>query len=289
MTRRTGLGKGLETLIPRGPAAAAPSEGYAIVPINRISPNPQQPREIFDTEGLASLAASITEVGLLQPLVVRKDGDAYVLIAGERRLRACSLAGLDEVPVVIRVVDDEGSLVEALVENLQREDLNPLEEAGAYQQLLEDFGMTHQQVGERVSKSRSSVTNALRLLSLPASVQSLVSSRRLSAGHARALAGVSDARFAEYIAKRAAAEGWSVRQVEDAARARANMPEDEAPAASMSSEPRPAAIVELEQRLTDRLNADVDISYRQDRNRGRVVIKFTSIEDLERIYRVLHE
>ncbi len=286
MARRTGLGKGLETLIPRGPATAAPSEGFAIVPIDRISPNPQQPRKAFDTEGLASLAASITEVGLLQPLVVHRVDDGYVLIAGERRLRACSLAGLEEIPVVIRVVDDEGSLVEALVENVQREDLNPLEEAAAYQQLLEDFGMTHQQVGVRVSKSRSTVTNALRLLTLPASVQGLVSNRQLSAGHARALAGLEDGRYAEYIAKRAAVEGWSVRQVEDAVKARSGMPEQTTGDPAQRNDTRPAAIVELEQRLIDRLDAEVDITYRKDR--GKVVIKFTSTEDLERIYRALH-
>lgn len=287
MARRSGLGKGLETLIPRGPTPTAPSEGFAIVPTDRIAPNPQQPRSVFDADTLASLAASIAEVGLLQPLVVRKGTDGYVLIAGERRLRACALAGIEEVPVVIRDANDEGSLVEALVENVQREDLNPLEEAAAYQQLLEDFGMTHQQVGERVSKSRSSVTNALRLLTLPPLVQGFVSRGELSAGHARALAGLEDQRYAEHIAKRAVSEGWSVRQTEEAARLRTGGQEAVRIAPSPGQPERPIAIVELEQRLTEKLDADVAITF--GKNKGRVVIKFSSIEDLERIYRELHE
>lgn len=287
MARRSGLGKGLDTLIPPGPVAAARAEGFAIVPIEMIKPNPHQPRSVFDSDALNSLAASIKEVGLLQPLVVQRTGEEYVLIAGERRLRACSLAGLTEIPVIMREVDDEGSLVEALVENVQREDLNPLEEAAAFQQLLEDFGMTHQQVGQRVSKSRSSVTNALRLLTLPASVQGLVSDGRLSAGHARALAGIDDERYVEHIAKRASDEGWSVRQVEEAARMRAAGGSQPSDKTSKAEPERPVAIVELEQRLREKLDADVTIKYRK--KGGRVVIGFTSVADLERIYRALHE
>lgn len=285
--RRSGLGRGLEALIPQGSATTAPTGGFAIVPVDRIVGNPHQPRSRFDEASLEALADSIKEVGLLQPLVVRKGSDGYVLIAGERRLRASVAAGLEELPVIIRDVDDQGSLVEALVENVQREDLSPLEEAAAYQQLLEDFGLTHQQVGQRVSKSRSAVTNALRLLGLPAHIQGLVNRGELSAGHARALAGIEDESYAVHVATRAADEGWSVRQVEEAARARTEHTTSSDSTVTSEPQSRPVAIIELEQRLEQRLEADVSITFRN--NRGRVVIKFGSIQDLERIYRSLHE
>ncbi len=279
-TRRSGLGKGLEALIPKGEAH---HEGYAIIPVDRVSPNPHQPRTRFDEEALASLAASIAEVGVLQPIIVREsEEEAYTLVAGERRWRAARKVGLREIPAIIRDSDDRALLTEALVENLQREDLSPLEEATAYQELLDDFGLTHEEVGRRVGKSRSAVTNSLRLLLLPAGIQGKLERGELSAGHARALLGLEDQKFAQHIADRAVAEGWSVRQVEEAVRAR-NEATRQAPRGREHRSARPAAIVELEQRLRDELSTRVRINYAGDR--GRLVIDFTSLDELERIYR----
>ncbi len=278
-SRRSGLGRGLESLIPQD------RPGYQHVSIDQIDPNPDQPRAAFDEASLGSLAASIAEVGVLQPLVVRAtDGGRFVLIAGERRLRASRLAGLHEVPIIIRDPSDAGSLTEALIENLQREDLSPLEEAAAYQQLLERFDMTHQEVGERVGRSRAAISNTVRLLQLDPHLQGLLENGSLSAGHARALLAVEDTAYALHIGERAAEEGWSVRQVEDAVRLR----KSDGVSISEPGEPptRPAAIVELEQRLAEKLEAPVDITYRG--KGGRMVIKFTSLDDLERIYRTFY-
>ena len=279
-TRRRGLGRGLESLIPQD------QPGYQVVSIDLIDPNPDQPRSAFSEESLASLAASIEEVGVLQPLVVRaSEGGRFVLIAGERRLRASRLAGLEEVPILVRDPSDAGSLTEALIENLQREDLSPLEEAAAYQQLVERFEMTHHEVGERVGRSRAAVSNTMRLLQLDPHLQGLLESGAISAGHAKAPLAVEDTAYAVHIADRAAQEGWSVRQVEDAVRLRKS---DGVPVASTPSDPpsRPAAIIELEQRLAERLETPVDISYRG--KGGRMVIKFSSLDDLERIYRTFY-
>jgi ParB family chromosome partitioning protein len=270
----------LEALIPRGEQAHS---GFSIIPIDRVSPNPHQPRSVFDEEALASLAASITEVGVLQPIIVREAGeDSYTLVAGERRWRAAKKVGLKEIPAIIRDSDDRSLLTEALVENLQREDLSPLEEATAYQELLEDFGLTHEEIGTRVGKSRSAITNSLRLLQLPAAIQGKLERGELSAGHARALLGLEDRKFAEHIAQRAVDEGWSVRQVEDAVRAR-NQAVIDGSRSKRPKTPRPAAIVELEKRLRDHLSTKVRIKYANDR--GRLVIDFTSLDDLERIYK----
>lgn len=278
-TRRSGLGRGLESLIPQD------RPGYQHVSIDGIDPNPDQPRSAFDENTLASLAASIREVGVLQPLVVRPgDGGRFILIAGERRLRAARLAGLTEVPVIVREPSNAGSLTEALIENLQREDLSPLEEAAAYQQLVERFEMTHQEVGERVGRSRAAVSNTMRLLQLDPHLQGLLESGALTAGHAKALLAVEDAAYALHIGDRAAEEGWSVRQVEDAVRLRRA---DGVPISSGSEPaPRPPAIVELERRLTEKLETPVDIRYRG--KGGRMVVKFSSLDDLERIYRTFY-
>ncbi len=279
-TRRSGLGRGLEALIPRSEDART---GFAIIPTDRVSPNPHQPRSVFDEEALASLAASIIEVGVLQPIIVRESEEgSYTLVAGERRWRAARKVGLKEIPAIIRESDDRSLLTEALVENLQREDLSPLEEATAYQELLEDFGLTHEEVGNRVGKSRSAITNSLRLLQLPAAIQGKLERGELSAGHARALLGLEDQKFAEHIAERAVEEGWSVRQVEDAVRSRNQAVSDQSTGRRMKAA-RPAAIVELEQRLRDQLATRVKIKYANDR--GKLVIDFTSLDDLERIYR----
>ncbi len=279
-TRRSGLGKGLEALIPKGQPHVT---GYAVIPIDRVSVNPHQPRTVFDEEALASLAASIAEVGVLQPIIVRESDDGeYTLVAGERRWRAARRIGLRDIPAIIRESDDRSLLTEALVENLQREDLSPFEEAAAYQELLEDFGLTHDEIGKRVGKSRSAITNALRLLLLPASIQGKLERGELSAGHARALLGLEDKKFAEHIAERAAEEGWSVRQVEEAVRAR-NQAVDQPARRTRPPIARPAAIVELEHRLREELSTKVKIKYAHDR--GRLIIDFASLDDLERIYR----
>lgn len=276
-TRRAGLGRGLESLIPSGAGEAE----FRRLKLDEVVPNPLQPRVSFDDQGLDELAGSIAEVGVLQPVVVRPLEDGrFALIAGERRWRAARRAGLVEIPAVVRHSDDRGTLTEALIENLQREDLGPLEEAAAYQQLLEDHGMTHDQVAAAVGKSRPAVTNTLRLLQLPGVIQGLVERGELSAGHARALLSVEDAAYAEHIARRAVAEGWTVRQVEEAARARADKPGSAAPTVR---EVRPVEIVELEQRLRDKLDSRVNISYRN--RKGKVEIAFASLEELERIYR----
>lgn len=276
-SRRGGLGRGLEALIPAG---ASTGGVFQNLPVDSIAPNPQQPRTKFDDESLAALAESIAEIGLLQPIVVRESDAGYVLVAGERRLRAAKRAGLSEIPAVIRSVDDDaGSLIQALVENVQREDLSPLEEAAAYQQMLDDFGMTHAAVAERVGKSRSAISNALRLLGLPAAIQVLVERGELSAGHARALLGTEDRAYAEHVGRRAAEEGWSVRQVEEAIRARAPG-QDRAPRVR---ELRPVEIIELEQRLTEQLGTKVAIDYRA--KKGKVHISFASLDELERLYR----
>jgi ParB family chromosome partitioning protein len=279
--RKSGLGRGLDALLPQD----RPVSGYAEVPVDAVAPNPKQPRAEFDTDGIEALAASIGAIGLLQPILVREGSDGYVLIAGERRLRAAKEAGLTTIGAVIRDgSDDEANLTEALVENLQREDLNVLEEAAAYHQLLEEYGITHDEIASRVGRSRSAVTNTLRLLQLPAPIQSMLVSGDLSAGHARALLGSDDEAYAVHIAQRAVAEGWTVRRVEEAIRLRATQGQT---SSVRSLKMRPAAIIELEDRLRERLETKVNIDYRG--KGGKITIKYSSPEDLERIYRHLFE
>lgn len=277
--RKSGLGRGLDSLLP----VERPATGFSALPLDRIEPNPQQPREHFDEGALQSLADSITEVGVLQPVVVRPNEDRYVLIAGERRCRAARRAGLSEIPAIIRPedVEDSTGLAEALIENVQREDLSPLEEAAGYQQLMADFGLTHELVASRVGKSRSAITNTLRLLQLPAAIQGMVSRGELAAGHARALLAIDDVAYAVHIAERVVAEGWSVRQVEEAVKKRAG-----AKAAPVAAKrPRPAAIIELEDRLGEKLSTAVKIDH--GKRGGKVSIRYSSLDDLERIYRLL--
>lgn len=278
MTVKRGLGRGLESLIPTGD----PEAGFAHIDLDEIQPNPKQPRATFDDEALAGLADSIRSVGLLQPVVVRPNPTGgYLLVAGERRWRAARRAGLTQIPAVIRTGDDSAWLTEALVENLQRSDLTPLEEAAAFRQLLEDFGLTHDEVGQRVGKSRAAVTNSMRLLGLPASIQTRLENGELSAGHARALAGIDDRAFAEHVARRAVAEGWSVRQVEEAVRLR----KGEGIPRPRAREVRSAEIIELEMRLADRLGSKVKVNFKS--GRGAMRIDFGSLEELERLYRRL--
>jgi ParB family chromosome partitioning protein len=281
--RKAGLGRGLEALIPTAPEQGDEST-YMEVPVDGIKPNPDQPRSRFDDETLEELAASIVSVGVLQPVVLSRaeDGTLY-LIAGERRWRAARRAGLATIPAVIRGATGETTLVEALIENLQRQDLTPLEEAHAYKQLLENTGMSQDAVAERVGKSRPAVSNTLRLLQLPGTVQRMIDNGSLSAGHARPLLGLEDEKYAIYLAEKASHEGWSVRQMEEAVRARKEkgLP----PAATTVRMVRPVEIIELEKRLSDRLGSKVKITYRNEK--GKVEIRFGSLEDLERIYRTM--
>ena len=280
-TRRSGLGRGLEALIP--PPRRSNLQRIAI---SRIRANPNQPRQGFDADALETLADSIRQLGVLQPVVVRPEGPDYVLIAGERSWRAAQEAGLAELPALIRETDEVGTVTEALVENLLREDLNPLEEAAAFHQLEDEFGMTHAEIGEKVGRSRAAVTNALRLLRLAPAIQALVASRDLSAGHARALLGLDDQALARHLADRAVGEGWSVRQLEEAVRLGKGMTRDSA--RRRPAEPRPAVIVELENRLAEQLGTSVDIRYKERKSGavdGRVVLRFSGLDQLEQIYR----
>ena len=280
--RKAGLGRGLEALIPTVASGETPE--FLQVRVDEIEPNPQQPRSRFDEERLDELSASILEVGVLQPVIVTSGEEGYVLIAGERRWRAAQRAGLETIPAVVRETAADDTLVEALVENVQRQDLTPLEEAHAYRQLLENYGMTQDQVADRVGKSRPAVSNTLRLLQLPGPVQTMVDAGALTAGHARALLGLDDKKYAIHLAEKAASEGWSVRQVEDAVRTRREM-EDPADAKPQVRQLRPVELIELEKRLGDHLDANVKISYRNEK--GKVEIRFGSIAELERIYRVI--
>jgi len=316
VARRSGLGKGLSALIPTevtGDRSSALQE----VPIASIRPNPRQPRVNFDEETMSSLAASIKELGVLQPVLVRRIGgeasDEFELIAGERRWRAARRAGLHTIPVLLQSADDTHSLEQALVENLHRQDLNVLEEAAAYQQLIEEFGFTHDRVATRVGKSRTAVTNILRLLQLPSGVQRLLADGQISPGHARALLGTPDRGYQEVLAKSAVADGLTVRAVEDLVREHNEGPAgidgrgttgvsgtagveavegagQPAPGGSPTapSGPRrlpPPGILELEELLSSHLNTRVKVDLSS--KRGKVIVEFATLEDLERIYKLM--
>jgi ParB family chromosome partitioning protein len=278
--RRGGLGRGLGALIPTGPAEDT-IEGarFDEVPLDSIEPNPRQPREVFDPDALAELVTSIREVGILQPVVVRElDPGRYQLIMGERRWRASREAGLETVPAIIRDTPDDALLRDALLENLHRQELNALEEAAAYAQLLEEFGATHEELADRVGRSRSHVTNTMRLLQLAPSVQRRVAAGVLSAGHARALLALDGAEAQEQLAARVVAEGLSVRAVEEiVAVGSAERPA----AAPRTKAPLAPGLATLADRLSERL--DTRVSVELGRRRGKVVIQFGSVDDLERI------
>ena len=307
MAERRKLGKGLSTLIPTerteapaptgSPAPSTPSStelpasALRDVPTNSISPNPNQPRVHFDEDSLNDLANSIKEIGVLQPLLVREvKPDTYELIAGERRWRAAQRAKLTEVPVVVREINQIESVEQALVENLHRQDLTALEEASAYQQLADDFGLTHEKVAKRVGKSRAAVTNALRLLSLPASIQGYLADGRLHAGHARALLACKDTKHMESLAATAVRDEWSVRQVEEAVKG--NNPSTGGSTGGGGSgggttSLKPAGLLELESLLAEFLDTKVGVS--MNGKRGRISIDFADLIDLERIYRRMTE
>ena len=294
MVRPSGLGKGLGALIPTEIANEGRSELLEL-PVGAITPNRFQPRRHFDESQLAELTASVRELGVLQPVLVRATADGgYELIAGERRWRAAKRAGLQTVPALVRTATDAVSLEQALVENLQRADLNALEEAAAYQQLIEEFQLSHDEVATRVGKSRSAVSNALRLFQLPPAIQRLVAEGQLSAGHARALLGTPDRAFQESLARRAVTEGLSVREVEDLVRRRnelaAQLPSG-GPAGRGDAGPpgrrplRPPGLLELEELLSAHLDTRVKVD--MGSKRGKVVVEFATLEDLERIYRLM--
>lgn len=291
MARRSGLGKGLGSLIPTTERLQDSDAILRELPISEIVANTYQPRSHFDEEALVSLSASIRSVGVLQPILVRELGeDSYELIAGERRWRAAKRAGLQSIPAIVRTAEDEGSLEQALVENLHREDLGALEEAAAYQQLIEEFKLTQDQVATRVGKSRSAVANTMRLLQLPASIQRLLGEGQLSAGHARALLGTPDRAFQEKLAKAAVSEKLTVREVEDRVREHDGIAATDAGATPTggtkpSATVRPAPLLELEEMLSDHLDTRVAVSMGQ--RKGRIVIDFSTLEDLERVYRVI--
>jgi ParB family chromosome partitioning protein len=265
------------------------------IPVGDLSPNPNQPRVHFDEESLSDLSASIREIGVLQPLLVRQLADgSYQLIAGERRWRAAQRAGLTTVPAVVKTTDDMSSVEQALVENLHRQDLAPLEEAGAYQQLIDDFSLTHDDVAKRVGKSRSSITNSLRLLALPAAIQAFLADGKLSAGHAKALLGTPDRAFQEQLARRAAAEGWSVRAIEEAIRDRGGegatavvkpgkTDDGSTSGGGTVTKLPPAGLLELENQISEYLSTRVSVKMNSNK-KGSVTIEFAGLDDLERLY-----
>jgi ParB family chromosome partitioning protein len=261
---------------------AVPGAHFAEVPVGAISPNPRQPRRAFDEEALAELVSSIREVGILQPVVVRPVVDGYELVMGERRWRAARQAGLATVPAIVRETEDTDLLRDALLENLHRSELNPLEEAAAYQQLLDDFACTHDELAQRIHRSRPQITNTLRLLRLPPTVQRRVAAGVLSAGHARALLGLPDAAAIERLAQRIVAEGISVRATEEIVAV--GVEHRVAP-----RRPRPGdrneALEHLATRLSDHLDTRVNISL--GKSKGRLTVEFASVQDLNRILSVL--
>jgi ParB family transcriptional regulator, chromosome partitioning protein len=296
VARQGGLGRGLGALIPpRSGIDDGDQTTFQELPIGAISPNQRQPRTQFDEEALAALTASVRELGVLQPVLVRPTGGgAYELVAGERRWRAAKRAGLSLIPAIVRTVDDTLSLEQALVENIQREDLNPLDEAAAYQQLLEDFHLTHDELASRVGKSRAAISNTLRLFQLPPTVQRLVAEGRLTAGHARALLTTPDRSYQEVLAQRIVTDGMSVRAVEEAARqhntdqaARASAGPSPAGAGGNGPRLRPPGLLELEELLSRHLDTRVKVD--MGPKKGRVTVEFASLEDLERIYRAMTE
>ena len=256
------------------------------VAVGSVTPNPRQPRRTFDEDALEELAASITEVGLLQPVVVRKLGDGqYELVMGERRLRASQRAGLAYIPAIVRETPDTDMLRDALLENLHRQQLDPLEEAAAYQQLLDDFGATHEQLAQRVGRSRPHISNTLRLLNLPPGVQKRVAAGVISAGHARALLSLDDQLAQERLAQRIVAEGLSVRSVEEIVAVREDDDPVKAPRRGPASKPVAPALRHLSDRLSDIFETRVKVE--MGKSKGKITVEFATIDDLERIVKAM--
>lgn len=294
--KRRALGKGLGSLIPDAPSDSASreetssspaSQGEPLeIPIDAITPNPHQPRRTFDEDDLAELADSIRASGILQPLLVRPEpAGGYTLIAGERRLRAATLAGLEVVPAVVRRLPDARLLEVALIENIQRDDLGPLETARAFRTLVREFGLTQAEIASRVGKPRSTVANFLRLLDLPASIQEMLDTGALDMGHGRTLAGVDREADQLRLARRAVDEKWSVRQLEESARRMREKPEPK-PRALDDSSQRDPNVVAAETTLSRALGAKVSIHVTR-RGRGHLEIRFANDDELDRLYRAL--
>ena len=288
--RKGGLGRGLDALIP---TSIIPTEiktqtgviaaGRDEIDVNNISANPKQPRTVFDEDQLTELALSIKEVGLLQPPVVRSIGNGkYQLIMGERRFRAAKLAGLKNIPVIIRQTSDDQLLREALVENIHRSQLNPLEEAAAYQQLLNDFGYTHDELAMKLSKSRPVITNTMRLLNLPPAVQRRVAAGVISAGHARALLSLTDEKEIENLANRIVSEGLTVREVEEIVASGGAKVKAGSVRSGKIIAPK---LKQIADDLSDHLDTRVNVEL--GKQKGKIVIEFATIEDLERINKVI--
>ena len=289
-TRKGGLGRGLDALIPTSvmPTEIKTQSGVLTanrdeIDVNNISANPKQPRTVFDEDQLTELALSIKEVGLLQPPVVRSIGNGkYQLIMGERRFRAAKLAGLKSIPVIIRQTSDDQLLREALIENIHRSQLNPLEEGAAYQQLLNDFSYTHDELAAKLSKSRPAITNTMRLLNLPPSVQRKVAAGVISAGHARALLSLSDEKEIENLANRIVAEGLTVRAVEEIVATGGAKVKGGSVRSGKILAPK---LKEISEQLSDHLDTRVNVEL--GKQKGKIVIEFATIEDLERISKAI--
>jgi ParB family chromosome partitioning protein len=293
--RRKALGKGLHSLLPTRPAAPVPDPGPAAptaegdvqrLPIESVTPNPNQPRRDFDEAALLELAQSIEREGIIQPIIVRRTGaKEYQIIAGERRWRAAKLAGLQQVPVVVRTADDQQALELAIVENIQREDLNPIELANAFQRMAAELGLSHDQIGQKTGKERTTITNSLRLLQLPSELQTMIAAKQLSAGHARALLKFEDAQMQREIALRCVAEGWSVRQIEEFTRPKevGDKTKTKQPEAPLDPNVK-FALAELERILGTRVRI-----FESRGGKGRIEIEYYSSEDLSRIYDLIVE
>ncbi len=284
MTRRGGLGRGLDALLPV--EAPGPSENDRLreLQVSEIAVNPRQPRRDFEESALEELSASIARLGLLQPLLVRATSAGFELVAGERRLRAARLAGLDTVPSLIVDTDERGSLERAIVENIHRRDLNPIEEASAYRQLLDETGMSQEELAQRLGRNRVTITNTLRLLDLSDDVKRLLIDGRLSAGHGRALLPLQGSPFQKRLAQRIAHEQLSVRETEDLVRRYGSMVAH-SPGGKTGPRERPALAVEAQRRLSDRLQTRVRVE--SGKRRGKIVIDFASLEELERLLGML--
>ncbi|MEU9739945.1 ParB/RepB/Spo0J family partition protein [Micromonospora chersina] len=282
-----------EVSTPAAPAAEpepqlspVPGARFAEIPVDSIVPNPKQPRHVFDEEALEELKTSIQEVGFLQPIVVRQlDSEKYELVMGERRWRAAQAVGRESIPAIVRDTKDDAMLRDALLENIHRANLNPLEEAAAYQQLLEEFGATHEELARRIGRSRPQISNTIRLMNLPAQVQRRVAAGVLSAGHARALLSLDDADAQEQLAKRIVAEGISVRATEElVALALADGPA-KTPAAKRRTKAHAPALTDLADRLSDRFDTRVKVDI--GRSKGKITIEFATVDDLERIVGII--
>jgi ParB family chromosome partitioning protein len=272
---------------PGSQLAPVPGARFAEIPVAAIVPNPKQPRQIFDEESLEELKTSIQEVGFLQPIVVRQlDSEKYELVMGERRWRAAQAVGRDTIPAIVRETRDDAMLRDALLENIHRANLNPLEEAAAYQQLLEEFGATHEELARRIGRSRPQISNTIRLLNLPAQVQRRVAAGVLSAGHARALLGLEEADAQENLAHRIVAEGLSVRATEElVSLALADGPTTKAAPAKRRAKPHAPALADLADRLSDRFDTRVKVDI--GRSKGKITIEFATVDDLERIVGII--